>query len=140
MPRMIFVNLPVGDLAAATRFYQAIGFEKNAQFSNDQASSMVWSDTITFQLLTHDFFSTFISKPIADAHATTEVLLCLTRESRQEVDAIAAAGAAAGGKDVGEPVDHGFMYNRIFQDPDGHVLEAVWMDMEAFAKMGEQQP
>jgi predicted lactoylglutathione lyase len=140
MPKMIFVNLPVKDLAAATRFYEAIGCEKNEQFSNDQAAMLVWSDTITFQLLTHDYFATFTPKSIADAQATSEVLICLSRDSREEVDAITEAAAAAGGKaDIRERQDMGFMYSRAFEDPDGHVFEPMWMDVEAaFATKGEQ--
>ena len=80
MSRMIFVNLPVTDLARATRFYEAIGCRKNDQFSNHEASSMVWSESITFQLLTRDYFSTFTPKPIADAHHSTEVLIALSGE------------------------------------------------------------
>ena len=130
--KMIFVNLPVRDLAAATRFYEAIGCSKNAQFSNDVAASMVWSETITFMLLTHGFFSTFTKKPIADAKATTEVLLCLSRDSREDVDVITEAAAAAGGKaDIRERQDMGFMYSRAFEDPDGHVFEPMWMDVAA---------
>ena len=132
MPKMIFVNLPVQDLAAATCFYEAIGCRKNAQFSSDQAASMVWSDTITFQLLVRDYFATFISKPIADAHETCQVLLALTRDSRDEVNAIAEAAGSAGGRaDVRAVMDMGWLYNRAFADPDGHVFEAVWMDMSA---------
>ena len=140
MPKMIFVNLPVKDLAAATRFYEAIGCEKNQQFSDHQASSMVWSETITFQLLTNAYFSTFTPKAIADARGTSEVLLCLTFDSRDAVDAITQAAAAAGGKaDVRAAQDMGFMYNRAFEDPDGHVFEAVYMDMEAaMTAMGGQ--
>jgi predicted lactoylglutathione lyase len=138
---MIFVNLPVEDLAASTRFYKAIGCVQNARFSNAQAAMMVWSETITFQLLTHDFFATFTPKPVASAHKGSEVLLALTRDSREEVDAITQAAAAAGGKaDIREPQDMGFMYSRAFQDPDGHVFEPVWMDMAAAtAAMGGQQ-
>jgi len=132
MPKMIFVNLPVKDLAAATRFYKAIGCEQNLQFSNDQAAMMVWSETISFMLLTHDYYGTFTPKRIADAHETSEVLLALSRDSREEVDSISQAAAAAGGKaDVRPPQDMGFMYSRAFQDPDGHVFEPVWMDMAA---------
>ena len=120
MAKMIFVNLPVKDLAAATRFYEAIGCSKNEQFSNDQAAMMVWSDTITFQLLTHEYFATFTPKPIADAHKTSEVLICLSRDSREEVDAITGTAAAAGGKaDIRQPQDMGFLYSRAFEDPDG---------------------
>jgi predicted lactoylglutathione lyase len=132
MPKTIFINLPVKDLAAATRFYEAIGCEKNEQFSDHQASSMVWSDTITFHLLANDYFATFTPKKIADAHATSEVLFALSRDSREEVDAIAEAAATAGGKaDVRERMDLGWLYNRAFEDPDGHVFEAVSMDMGA---------
>lgn len=134
MPQMIFVNLPVKDLAASIRFYEAIGCEKNEQFSNEQAAMMVWSDTITFQLLTHDYFQTFTPKPIADARETSEVLIALSRDSREEVDAITEAAAAAGGEtDIREPQDMGYMYGRSFQDLDGHVFEPVWMDVEVAA-------
>lgn len=132
MSKTIYINLPVKDLAASTRFYEAIGCEKNEQFSDHQASSMVWSDTITFQLLAKDYFATFTPKKIADAHATSEVLLALTRDSREEVDAIVAAAAATGGKtDIREPQDMGWLYNRAFEDPDGHVFEAISADMAA---------
>jgi predicted lactoylglutathione lyase len=134
MSKMIYVNLPVKDLAAATRFYEAIGCRKNAQFSNDQASCMVWSDTITFQLLTREYFATFSHKSIADAHETCQVLLALTRDSREEVDSIAKAAESAGGRaDIRAVMDMGWLYNRAFSDPDGHVFEAVWMDITAAA-------
>lgn len=141
MPRMIFVNLPVQDLAAATRFYEAIGCEKNEQFSDEKASSMVWSDSITFQLLTREYFGTFSPRPVADAHATCQVLLALTCESRNEVDGIAdAAGAAGGTADVREAMDMGWMYNRAFADPDGHILEVLTMDMSAAPEMPGGEP
>ncbi|MEZ2132360.1 MULTISPECIES: VOC family protein [unclassified Sinorhizobium] len=134
MPKMIFVNLPVKDLAAATRFYEAIGCTKNEQFSDDRASSMNWSDTITFQLLATDFFSSFTPKEIADTSKTTEVLIALTFDNREDVDVITDAAAAAGGKpDIRERMDMGWMYNRAFEDTDGHIFEAVWMDMQAAA-------
>lgn len=137
MSKMIFVNLPVADLAAATRFYEAIGCSKNAMFSDDKASSMVWSDTISFQLLTRDYFSSFTSKAIPDAKASCQVLLCVSVDTRDGVDALVAAGEAAGGNGrVREPQDMGFMYNRAIEDPDGHVLEIAWMDMNAFAGEG----
>jgi len=131
MSRMIFVNLPVDDLAASIRFYEAIGCEKNEQFSNDQAGMMVWSDTISFMLLTREYFRTFTPKSIADARETSEVLIALSLDSREDVDAITEAAAAAGGEaDIREPQDTGYMYGRSFQDLDGHVFEPVWMDVE----------
>lgn len=132
MPKMIFVNLAVKDLPAAIRFYEAIGCEKNDRFSGDHAAMMVWSDTISFMLLTHGFFAGFTSKPIADAHASSEVLICLSRDSREDVDAITDAAARGGGKvDVRDRQDTGFMYSRAFEDPDGHIFEPMWMDVEA---------
>ena len=132
MTQMIFVNLPVADLARSTAFYEAIGFTKDERFSGDHASSMQLSDTIVFMLLTHDFFKTFTPKPIADAHATTEVLICISRDSRDAVDAIVEKAAAAGGRaDIREKQDMGFMYGRSFEDPDGHIFEPMFMDMEA---------
>ncbi len=132
MPKMIFINLPVADLTASTRFYEAIGCHKNAQFSGEKASSMIWSDTITFQLLARDYFATFTTKPVADAHAACQALLCLSRDSRQDVDALAEFAAKAGGKsDVRAPIDIGFLYNRAFEDPDGHVFELVWLNPDA---------
>ena len=136
MTKMIFVNLPVSDLGAATRFYEAIGCKKNEQFSDGQAASMVWSDTITFQLLAREYFATFTAKQVADAHGACQVLLALTRDTRQDVDAISEAAASAGGKaDVRAIMDMGWLYNRAFEDPDGHVFEAVWMDTNAASEM-----
>lgn len=132
MSKMIYINLPVTDLAAATRFYEAIGCGKNEQFSDHQSSSMVWSDTITFQLLANDYFSTFTPKKIADAHATSEVLFALSHDNREQVDAIVEAAAATGGKaDIRERQDLGWLYNRTFEDPDGHVFEAISMEAGA---------
>ncbi len=134
MAKMIFVNLPVKDLAASIRFYEAIGCTKNAQFSDDNAASMVWSDEIIFMLLRHEFYSTFTKKAIADTHAQSAVLIALSRDSRAEVDAITEAAAAAGGKADPRPAqDMGFMYGRAFEDLDGHTFEPVWMDMSAAA-------
>jgi uncharacterized protein len=132
MPKMVFINLPVKDLAASIRFYKAIGCEQNMQFSDENAASMVWSDSIVFMLLTRDYFSTITSKKLADAKQTSEVLIALSRDSREEVDAITKAAAAAGGKaDVREKQDLGFMYGRSFEDPDGHTFEPMYMNMEA---------
>lgn len=134
---MIFVNLPVRDLTASTAFYEAIGCEKNPAFSDQNASCMVWSESIHFMLLTRDYFASFATRPVADARSATGVLLAISRDSRADVDAIAEAAAGAGGT-VHEPKDLGFMYQRSFEDPDGHVFEAAFMDMAALAAMGEQ--
>lgn len=140
MPQMIFVNLPVADVARSTAFYEAIGCTRDPRFSNEVASAMVLSEAIMFMILSHDFFKTFTPKPIADAHATSEVLICISRESRADVDAIVESAAAAGGKaDIREKQDMGFMYGRSFEDPDGHIFEPMWMDVEA-AMAGAHQP
>ncbi|HWU74497.1 MAG TPA: VOC family protein [Sphingomonas sp.] len=140
MTKMIFVNLPVADVAKATAFYEAIGFDKNPQFSNEQASCMVWSDAIHVMLLDHGFYRTFTTKQIADTHKANAALIALSRDSREQVDAIADAAIAAGGRQTRDTEDGGFMYARPFEDLDGHTFEPIYMDMEAFAAaMSDQQ-
>lgn len=129
---MIFVNLPVSDVARSTAFYESIGCVKDPRFSNDVASAMGWSDAIIFMILDRSFFATFTPKPIADAAAVTEVLICLSFDSRAEVDAVVARAAAAGGAaDIRPAQDMGFMYSRAFADPDGHLFEPMHMDEAA---------
>ncbi|GAU81544.1 VOC family protein [Bosea sp. BIWAKO-01] len=131
MPQMIFVNLPVKDLQKSMAFFKALGFSFNPQFTDDTAACMVISDTIYAMLLTHEKFAGFAPQPIADATKVTEVLTCLSRESRGDVDAMVNAAVAAGGKTYAKPQDHGFMYGHGFQDLDGHVWELMWMDPAA---------
>jgi len=129
---MIFVNLPVADLAASRAFYEAVGFTNNPQFSDDTALCMVLSDTIYAMLLTHEKWKSFTSKAIPDAHASAQVMLAINFDDRAAVDAVTEAAGKAGGKADPNPVqDHGFMYGRDFEDPDGHTWEAFWMDMQA---------
>ena len=136
MMKSIYVGLPVKDLAASTKFYEALGFQKNAQFSDDTTATMVWSDTITFQLQTHERFVEWVSKEVADARTTSEVLLSLSLDKREDVDAMVNAAAAAGGKaGTRDPIDMGWLYNRSFEDPDGHMFEALWLDMQGGADM-----
>lgn len=129
--KRIFVNLPVADVARATAFYEAIGFEKNAMFSNEQASAMAWSDAISVMLLDRAFYATFTPKRIVDPHTETGALLALDFDSRAAVDAVTQAAIAAGGREAHEPRDHGFMYERAFEDPDGHGWGPFFMDMAA---------
>lgn len=133
MSKMIFVNLPVADLAKATAFYEAIGFEKNEAFSNEQASAMGWSDTIQVMLLDHAFYATFTDKRIIDAKAESGVLLCLSFDDREAVNDIHRKASAAGGRETRAIKDQGFMYGGAFDDPDGHGWETVWMNAEAAA-------
>ena len=125
MSRLIFVNLPVADLAAATAFYEAIGFTNNPQFTDETAACMVLTDTIHVMLLTHDKFAQFTPKAIADSKATSEVLICVSEDSREGVDAITDKALAAGGKETREKQDYGFMYGRSFEDLDGHIWEPM---------------
>jgi len=129
--RQIFLNLPINDLARATAFYQAIGAALNPQFSDASGSCMVFSDTIHVMLLTHDKFQQFTPKRIVDAREGSEVLICMSADSRSEVDRMVEQAIAAGGREPRAPQDHGFMYGRSFEDVDGHIWEPMWMDMEA---------
>jgi uncharacterized protein len=132
--KLIFVNLPVADLAVAKAFYEAIGATNNPQFTDETAACMVFSDTIHVMLLTHAKFAQFTPKRIADAHQTSEVLICISADSREAVDSITEAALAAGGREPREKQDYGFMYSRSFEDPDGHIWEPMWMDLAAAAE------
>lgn len=131
MNKMIFVNLPVGDLPRAMTFYAALGFTNNPAFTDDSAACMMWSDAIYVMLLTHAKWRGFTARPIPDA-GSSEVSLALALDSRDAVDALVTAAAAHGGTaDINPPEDHGFMYQRAILDPDGHVWEPFWMDPAA---------
>ncbi|AZS84831.1 VOC family protein [Streptomyces griseoviridis] len=129
--QMIFVNLAVNDLDASKRFFTALGYSINARFSDENAASVVISDTIVAMLLTKPFYATFTDKEIADAAKTSEVLVCLSAESREKVDELVGRAIEAGGTDTGRVQDHGFMYGRGFDDLDGHTWEITWMDPTA---------
>ena len=129
---MIFINLPINDLARSTAFYEALGGTRNPKFSDDKSACMVLSETIHVMLLTHEKYRNFTSRPIADSHATSAVLIALSVDSRDEVNATIERAAAAGGQaDPNLKQDHGFMFGRSVQDPDGHVWEIFWMDPAA---------
>lgn len=134
MPQLIFINLPVADLPRSIAFYEAVGATKNPMFSDDTAACMVVSDVIHVMLLTHDKWRTFTDRQIPDAHASAQVLLCLSQDSREAVDAVVAQAAGAGGQvDPNTTQDYGFMYGRSYADPDGHIWEVMWMDAAAVA-------
>ena len=126
--QMIFVNLAVNDLDASKKFFTELGYSINPQFSDDNAASVVISDSIVAMLLTKAFYSTFTKKEIADATKTSEVLIALSAESRAQVDELVDKAIAVGGSPSGETQDHGFMYGRAFDDLDGHTWEIMWMD------------
>jgi len=129
--QMIFLNLPVNDLAASKKFFTELGFAINEQFSDDTTASVVISETIVAMVHTHEKYAQFTKKQIADATKTSEVLIALSSESREKVDELVEKAVAAGGSVTGETQDHGFMYGRAFDDLDGHTWEVVWMDPSA---------
>jgi len=121
----------VKDLNRSIAFFESLGYSINAQFTDEKAACLVISDSIYAMLLTEDFFRTFISKEIADAQTTAEAILALATDSRAHVDELADRALAAGGTEPKAPIDHGFMYTRSFQDPDGHLWEIFYMDESA---------
>ena len=129
MPKMIFINLPIVDLTASIAFYEALGATQNPKFSDPTGACMVLSEGIYVMALTHEKYSKFTARPIADAHATSGALIALSFDSRGEVNATIDRAVLAGGQADTNPVqDHGFMFSRSVQDPDGHVWEIFWMD------------
>lgn len=129
MPKMIFVNLPITELARSTTFYEALGGTKNPKFSDQTSACMVFSESIYAMLLTHEKYRNFTSRPIADTHATSAALIALAVDSRDEVNATIDRAVEAGGQaDPNPNQDHGFMFGRSVEDPDGHVWEIFWMD------------
>jgi uncharacterized protein len=135
MTKMIFVNLPVRDLKASTAFYVALGGKLNPQFSGEQSSCLMFSDAISVMLLTHDHYRQFTQRPIGDARRESQALLALSSESRDAVNATLKQATAAGGRADPNPAqDHGFMFGRSVEDPDGNVWEIFWMDPTAHAQ------
>ncbi|MGW2932280.1 VOC family protein [Streptomyces sp. NPDC001156] len=129
--QMIFVNLPVADVDASKKFFTELGYTINPQFTTDDCACVVISDTIIAMLLGRQRYADFTEKEIADATKTSEVLLCLSAESREKVDELVDRALAAGGTGSREAIDHGYMYGRAFDDPDGHTWEVMWMDPAA---------
>jgi predicted lactoylglutathione lyase len=128
MHTQIFVNLPVKNLDQSIEFFTQLGYEFNPQFTDETATCMIISDDIFVMLLTEDKFRIFTPKAICDATKSTEVLICLSCESRADVDAMVKKAVDAGGTTYNEPQDHGFMYAHGYQDLDGHIWELVYME------------
>ena len=137
MAKQIFINLAVQDLQQSVDFYTALGFTVNPQFSDNTAKCMVWSDSIFVMLLTHEKFSSFTSKPIADTKSAVAGLYSLSVDSVEEVNRIVQAGLAAGGTEPNAMRDYGFMQQRTIEDADGHTWEVFYMDVSKFPA---QQP
>ncbi|MFC7430687.1 MULTISPECIES: VOC family protein [unclassified Agrococcus] len=131
MSTMIFVNLPVRDLDRSKAFYEALGWSINPLFTDEKAACVVISDEIMLMILRRDYFQTFTSKEVADPATTAQALLAISRESREDVADVAAKALAAGGSEAREAQDYGFMVQHAIEDPDGNVLEFMWMDPKA---------
>ena len=124
----VYINLPVADVTRSRVFFGALGFEFEERFSNDDAVAVIIRDHCYAMLLSRTFFATFTGKTVSDAKESTEVLVAIGLDSREAVDEIVDLAIAAGGRDVREPQDYGFMYGRAFEDPDGHIWEPSCMD------------
>jgi predicted lactoylglutathione lyase len=131
MATQIFVNLPVRDLNASVAFFTQLGFSFNPQFTDEKATCMIISDDIYVMLLVRPFFQSFVPKPITDTTQSNEVILCLSADSREAVDALVDKALAAGGQSYPEQDNPEFMYARNFEDLDGHLWEILYMDMAA---------
>ncbi len=140
MATKIFVNLPVKDLNKSIEFFTKLGFTFNPQFTDETATCMVVSEDIFVMLLTHDKFRTFTPKEICDATKSTEVLVCLTSESREKLNEMVCKAVAAGGTTYNKPQDHGFMYAHGFQDLDNHIWELIYMEPSALTQDGKDWP
>lgn len=127
MSQSVFINLPIEDLSKSRAFYAGLGYSFNEQFSNEQGACVVVGDSIFVMLLTKPFFATFTRKAIADAREVTEVINCLSCESREKVDALVRLAVSSGGSAPRAAQDHGFMYGHGFEDPDGHIWELAYM-------------
>ncbi len=131
MAKSIFINLPITEMKASMAFYSALGFKNKAEFSNEDGACMVWSDAIYVMIHTPKSWRRFTDRPIPPS-TSCEVMLSLSLDSTQEVDALTASAQANGGTaDINPKQDLGFMYSRSFTDPDGHVWESFWMDPKA---------
>ena len=128
MNTQIYVNLPVKDLQRSNAFFESLGFRRDPKFSDDRASCLILGENIFVMLLVESFFKTFTNKPISDANKSTEVLVCLSCESRARVDDLVKKALAAGGRAPREPQDQGFMYGHGFEDLDGHIWELIFME------------
>lgn len=128
MIKGIFVNLPVQDLPRSKTFFEALGFQFNSQFTNDDAACLVLGENMYAMLLTEAYFRTFTDRTPCDTSKHVEVLTAIQFESREIVDRVVKSAIAHGGRSARAPKDHGFMYEHAFADPDGHVWEAFWME------------
>ncbi|HWU45728.1 MAG TPA: VOC family protein [Humibacter sp.] len=141
----IFVNLSTTDLGRAKAFYEALGWSINPLFTDDNAACVVIDEHVYFMVLTREYFTTFTDKQIVDPHTQTQASIAFSRPSREAVDEILQKGLDAGGRELREAQDYGFMYSRDLQDPDGNDLSFLYMEPKAAeqgpeAYLAEQAP
>lgn len=127
----IFVNIPTSDLERSKAFYTALGAGINPLFTDENAACIVWDENIFFMVLTTEYLSTFTEKPIIDPRTHAQALIALSRDSRADVDSVVEAGLGKGGSEPKPATDLGFMYSRDLEDPDGNILEFLYMDPAA---------
>ena len=139
MSRKLFVNVAVKNLEASVAFFTKLGFTFDPRFTDEHATAMNINDDTAFMLLDHERFADFTKKPIVDSTAATEAIFAISADSRDEVDELVTAALSSGGSPARDTEDHGFMYQRSFHDPDGHLWEVAYMDMAAFAEMSGRQ-
>lgn len=137
MTTKIFVNLPVKDLNRAIEFFTKLGFKFNPQFTDKNATCMIISEDIFVMLLVEDFFKTFTKKEICNTLKNIEAIIALSAESREKVDEMISKAIEAGGTEPRKPQDHGWMYDRAFEDIDGHLWEIIFMN-ESGLKQNEK--
>ena len=137
MPTKIFVSYPVADLERSRAFYTALGATVNPAFTDENAVCLVWDENIYFMVLKREFFASFTEKQVIDPATSAQVQSAFTRDSREDVDAVAEAGLAAGGSEPGPAQDLGFMYTRDLEDPDGNVIAFMYMEPQA-AELGPE--
>ena len=133
MATRMFVNLPVKDLGKSVKFFTALGFRFNPQFTDKNATCMIVSEENFVMLLVESYFKTFTPKPVSDARKSTEVLICLSADSRKDIDEMVSKAVAGGATTPRPAQDHGFMYQHGFEDLDGHLWELAFMNLEAHA-------
>ena len=138
--RLVFVNLPVADVAASRAFFSRLGFAFDERFCDAQTACLQLSEAAYVMLLERPRFADFTAKPVGDPTTTTSGLLCVSAADREAVDALADTALAVGGTPAKEPMDHGVMYGRSFFDLDGHHWEVMWMSPEAPGSAGQEQP
>lgn len=135
MEPSVFINLPANDLERTRKFYEALGCVLDERFSDENAASLAWPNGVVFMMLKPEFLGTFTTKPIIDPAESVQAMIAFNKDSREDVDAAIEAGVGNGGEEAREPQDLGFMYGRALHDPDGNVIEFVFMDMAAAAEM-----